>query len=112
MVTLALGQRVVLGDQLVLWTDWASWVAANAKSFSKRMELILSVSRQAKHRRWRRYPAHEESALTTQFVHIYSHGTSDHEVAPNFNHCDRFTEKRRPMGTGLWGTAGCEAVWV
>jgi hypothetical protein len=79
-ITLALGQQVVPGNQLLLWPGRGTRVPANAEPRSEGMQLILSVSRQAKQRRRRGRPAHEEPTPISQFVHVHSHGIL-HSVA-------------------------------
>ena len=49
-ITLAFGQHVVPGNQLLLWPDRGTRVTANAEARSEGMQLILSISRQAKQR--------------------------------------------------------------
>jgi hypothetical protein len=46
-ITLAFGQRVVPGNQLLLWPNRGTRIPANTKPRSEGMQLILSVSRQA-----------------------------------------------------------------
>ena len=71
---LAFGQYVVPGNQLLLWPDRGTRVPANAAPRSEGMQLILSVSRQAKQRRRRGRPAKEEPSPISQFIHVHSHG--------------------------------------
>jgi hypothetical protein len=73
-ITLALGQQVVPGNQLLLWPDLGTRVPANAEPRSEGVQLILGVSRQAEHRRRRGRPAHEEPTPISQLVHVHSHG--------------------------------------
>jgi hypothetical protein len=73
-ITLALGQRVMSGNQLLLWPDRGARVPANAEPRSEGMQLILSVSRQAEQRRRRGRPAKEEPTPIAQFIHVHSYG--------------------------------------
>jgi hypothetical protein len=73
-ITLAFGQHVVPGNQLLPWPDRGTRVPANAELRSEGMQLILSVSRQAKQRRRRSRPAIEEPTPIAQFIHVHSHG--------------------------------------
>jgi hypothetical protein len=73
-ITLALGQQVVPGNQLLLWPNRGTRVPANAEPRGEGMQLILSVSRQAKQRRRRGRPAKEEPTPIAQFIHVHSHG--------------------------------------
>src|SRR5690349_4336442 len=73
-ITLALGQQVVPGNQLLLWPNRGTRVPANAKPLSEGMQLILIISRQAEHRRRRGRPAIEEPTPISQLVHVHSHG--------------------------------------
>jgi hypothetical protein len=50
-ITLAFGQRVVPGNQLLLWSHRVTRVPANTETCSEGMQLILSVSGQAEQRR-------------------------------------------------------------
>jgi hypothetical protein len=73
-ITLAFGQQVVPGNQLLLWPDLGTMIPANAEPRSEGMQLILSVSRQAKQRRRRGRPAKEEPSPISQFIRVHSHG--------------------------------------
>ena len=73
-ITLAFGQQVVPGNQLLLWPDRGTRVPANTEPRSEGMQLILSVSRQAKQRRRRGRPAQEEPTPISQLIHVHSHG--------------------------------------
>src|SRR5580700_382959 len=73
-ITLALGQQVVPGNQLLLRPDRGTRVPANAEPGSEGMQLILGVSRQAEQRRRRGRPAEEEPSPIAQFIHVHSHG--------------------------------------
>jgi hypothetical protein len=73
-ITLAFGQQVVPGNQLLLWPDRVTRVPANAEPRSEGMQLILTVSRQAE--QWGRQgrPAQEEPTPISQFIHVHSYG--------------------------------------
>ena len=73
-ITLALGQYVVPGNQLLLRPNRGNRGPGECQASQRRHQLILSVSRQAKHRRRRGDPAKEQPTLTSQFIYVHSHG--------------------------------------
>lgn len=73
-ITLAFGQRVMPGNQLLLLPNRGTRIPANAERRGEGMQLILSVSRQTKQRERRGRPAKEEPAPISQFIHVHSHG--------------------------------------
>jgi hypothetical protein len=89
-ITLAFGQKVVPGNQLLLWPDRGPRVPANAEPRSERMQLILGVSGQAEHRRRRGRPAHEEPTPISQLIHVHSRGILHSVILPKAKEPPRF----------------------